>query len=90
MRLNTIIGTIILCLTVFFSGIKPANAYIDPSAVSMFFQAVVGTAIAGIGALALFWSNVKKMMNKIFKPGTQSKSNEIPAGTNDVDKQKIK
>ena len=48
----------------------------------MFLQAVVGTAVAGVGALYLFWSNVRKTVDKIFKRDTESASDDVPTNTN--------
>lgn len=58
---------IIICSVLFVSDTKPAYAYIDPSTVSMFLQAGVGTAIHLGGPGALFWMWVSALLGMSFR-----------------------
>ena len=63
MRNKTILFAIFL-LTIFSS---PSFAYIDPGTAGLFFQSIIGGAIAGLAFLSLWYNKIKEVLTNFFK-----------------------
>lgn len=51
---------------------EPALAYLDPGTGSFIFQLVIGSALAGLTAVKLFWSRIVEK----FKPKAETSSRD--------------
>tara|TARA_S200000501_G_C20300846_1_gene515716 strand:- start:130 stop:333 length:204 start_codon:yes stop_codon:yes gene_type:complete len=65
-----ILKSIILAVLLNFTFTINANAYIDPGIISVIFQAIVGTIVAGGIAIKIYWHKFKN----IFKRKKRNKS----------------
>jgi hypothetical protein len=58
-----------LVVLISFSALltSPAEAYIDPGIISMFFQAVVAIFLGVFAYISLYWQKFKILVKKIFR-----------------------
>jgi hypothetical protein len=76
-------GAALACIGL-VASVRPAHAYIDPSAGSLILQTIIGGAAAGAIAVKLYWSKLKERFSPARKrqgPGAERAKTHERDGT---------
>jgi hypothetical protein len=56
--MKPLLGTAMMALTIWTSGVNEAYAYLDPGAGSLFLQLLIGSIAGGLMAMKIYWAKI--------------------------------